>query len=90
MNIKQLAATHGVPVEAARAIIDAAVSHAESKLDLFYDSPSGRMQSEEAERALWMVRDFALAGALAEEIGYLAEVDGFNPYSDDEKDWRNE
>lgn len=87
MNIESIAKTHGVPVEAARAIVEAAVSHAESRLDLEYNSPAGRMESEEAERALWLVRDFALAGTLAEEI---AELDGFDPYQDDKKDWRDE
>lgn len=87
MNITQLAKTHGVTVEAARAIVDAAVAHAESKLDLEYNSPAGRMQSEEAERALWLVRDFALSGTLADEI---AEIDGFDPYIDDAKEWRDE
>lgn len=87
MNIKQIAAAHGVTVESARAIVEAAVSHAESRLDLEYNSPAGRMSSEEAERALWLVRDFALAGTLADEI---AELDGFNPYADDEKEWRDE
>lgn len=87
MNIQQIAKTHGITVEAARAIVYAAVEHAESELDLEYNSPSGRMQSEEAGRALWLVCDFAMAGTLAEEI---AEIDGFDPYRDDEKDWRDE
>lgn len=90
MNITQLAKAHGVTVEAARAIVDAAVAHAESQLNLEYNSPAGRMSSEEAERALWLVRDFALAGTLAEEIGYLPEIDGFDPYIDDAKEWRDE
>lgn len=89
MNIKQIAKTHGVPVEAARAIVAAAVEHAESKLDLEYNSPAGRMTSEEAERALWLVRDFALSGAEMsdeekDEAALWLEDD------DERKDWRDE
>jgi len=87
MNIQQIAAAHGVTVESARAIVAAAVEYAESQLNLEYNSPAGRMQSEEAERALWLVRDFALAGTLADEIN---ELGGFDPYQDDKKDWRDE
>ena len=87
MNIEQIADAHGVTVEAARAIVSAAVDHAESKLNLEYNSPAGRMSSEEAERALWLVRDFAMAGTLAEEI---AELQDFDPYEDGRKDWRDE
>ena len=87
MNIKQIAAAHGVTVEAARAIVEAAVSHAERRLDLEYNSPAGRMKSEESERAIWLVRDFAMAGTLAEEI---AELQDFDPCEDYRKDWRDE
>ena len=90
MNIQQLAKTHGVSMEAARAIIEAAVEHAESQLNLEYNSPAGRMTSEEAVRALWLVRDFAMIGTLAEYIEYHPEIDGFDPYADDKKDWRDE
>lgn len=90
MNIQQIAAVHGVSVDVARAIIEAAVEHAENQLNLEYNSPAGRMSSEEVERALWFVRDFALAGTLEEEIGYLPEIDGFDPYVDDAKEWRDE
>ena len=90
MNIHQIAAVHGYTVNTARAIIEAAVEHAENKLNLEYNSPAGRMSSEEAERALWLVRDFALASTLEEEIGYLPEIDGFDPYVDDAKEWRDE
>lgn len=89
MNIRQITTTYGVSVETVRAIIDAAVQHAENQLDLEYNSPAGRMSSEEAERALWLVRDFAAAGLLSEEIGYLPEIDGFDPYIDDAKEWRD-
>lgn len=87
MNIQQIAKTHGITVEAARAIVYAAVEHAESELDLEYNSPAGRMQSEEAERALWLVRDFALGYTVADEIN---ELDGFDPYADDKRDWSDE
>lgn len=83
-ELKTLCATLGVSVEAAATIIEAAVSHAERGLNLEYNSPAGRMSCEEAERALWLVRDFALADEPEHEI------DGFNPYADDEKDWRDE
>ena len=87
MNIESIAKKHGVTLESARAIVAAAVEHAESQLNLEYNSPAGRMESEEAERALWLVRDFALAGTLAEEI---AELEGFDPHEADRKDWRDE
>lgn len=87
MNIELIAKHHGVTVESARAIVYAAVSHAESELNLEYNSPAGRMSSEEAERALWLVRDFALGYTVADEVN---EPDGFDPYRDDKKDWRDE
>ena len=89
MNIQQIAKTHGVPVEAARAIVAAAVDHAESQLSLEYNSPAGRMQSEEAERALWLVRDFALAGTeISDEE--KAEAALWLEEDDERKDWRYE
>lgn len=89
MNIQQIAAAHCVTVEAARAIIAAAVEYAESKLNLEYNSPAGRMQSEESERALWLVSDFATTGTEMSdeekaEAALWLEDDG------ERRDWRNE
>ena len=89
MNIHQIAKTHGVPVEAARAIIEAAVADAESKLNLEYNSPAGRMESEEAERALWLVRDFAMAGTEMSD-DEKAEAALWLEEDDERKDWRDE
>ena len=89
MNIQQLAKTHGIPVEAARAIVAAAVEHAESQLNLEYNSPAGRMESEEAERALWLVRDFAMAGTeMSDEEKSEAAL--WLEDDNERKDWRDE
>lgn len=88
MNIEQIAAAHGVTVEAASAIVAAAVSHAESKLSLEYNSPAGRMESEESERALWLVRDFAAGTEMSDEE--KAEAALWLEDDTERKDWRDE
>ena len=88
MNIESIAKKHGVTLESARAIVAAAVEYAESKLNLEYNSPAGRMESEESERALWLVRDFAAGTEMSDEekaeAALWLEDDG------ERRDWRNE
>ncbi|QQD21192.1 hypothetical protein GJQ54_05120 [Oceanospirillaceae bacterium ASx5O] len=88
MNIEAISNAHGVTIEAARAIIAAAVEHAESQLNLEYNSPAGRMESEEAERALWLVRDFAAGTEMSDEE--KAEAALWLEDDDERKDWRDE